>query len=77
MGILLTYIGWGRQGSIHHDEELFKQPPLNEDCPICMLPLPTLGGVDGYIIHAAEKLYAGDVFMLLKREIRFKNVRFA
>ena len=25
-----------------HDIELFKQPPLNEDCPICMLPLPSL-----------------------------------
>ena len=25
-----------------HDEELFKQPPPNEDCPICMLPLPPL-----------------------------------
>ena len=25
-----------------HDEKLFKQPLPNEDCPICMLPLPTL-----------------------------------
>ena len=25
-----------------HDIELFKQPPPNEDCPICMLPLPSL-----------------------------------
>ena len=25
-----------------HDEELFKQPPLKEDCPICYLRLPTL-----------------------------------
>ena len=25
------------------DEELFKQPPPNEDCPICLLPLPLLG----------------------------------
>jgi len=24
------------------DDELFKQPPLNEDCPICLLPLPAL-----------------------------------
>ena len=24
------------------DEALFKQPPPNEDCPICMLPLPKL-----------------------------------
>jgi TPR repeat protein len=25
-----------------HDEALFKQPPPAEDCPICMLPLPSL-----------------------------------
>jgi len=25
-----------------HDEELFKQPPPAEDCPICFLPTPTL-----------------------------------
>jgi len=26
-----------------HDEELFKQPPPEEDCPICFLLMPTLG----------------------------------
>ena len=25
-----------------HDEKLFKKPPPNEDCPICMLLLPSL-----------------------------------
>ena len=25
-----------------HDEKLFKQPPPNEDCPICFLPLPAM-----------------------------------
>ena len=25
-----------------HDEKLFKMPPPNEDCPICMLILPPL-----------------------------------
>ena len=25
-----------------HDKKLFKQPPPNKDCPICMLPLPSL-----------------------------------
>ena len=24
------------------DDELFKQPPPKEDCPICLLPLPLL-----------------------------------
>ena len=31
-----------RRAAELHDIELFKQPPPNEDCPICMLPLPTL-----------------------------------
>ena len=25
-----------------YDEQLFKQPPQKEDCPICMIPLPSL-----------------------------------
>ena len=25
------------------DDELFKPPPPNEDCPICLLCLPSLG----------------------------------
>ena len=25
-----------------HDEKLFKQPPLREECPICMLPMPEM-----------------------------------
>ena len=25
-----------------HEEALFKQPPIKEDCPICMIPLPTI-----------------------------------
>jgi hypothetical protein len=26
-----------------HDEELFKQPPKGDDCPICFLLLPAMG----------------------------------
>ena len=33
----------GRREAELHDEKLFKQPPLKEDCPICMLSLPPLG----------------------------------
>ena len=29
-----------------HDIGLFNQPPPNEDCPICMLPIPTTN--DGF-----------------------------
>ena len=28
------------QSSADDDDELFKQPPPNEDCPICLIPLP-------------------------------------
>ena len=31
-----------RRAAELHDEALFKQPPPKEDCPICMLPLPSL-----------------------------------
>ena len=27
---------------LKHEEDLFKQPPQDEDCPICFLPLPSL-----------------------------------
>ena len=30
------------------DDELFKQPPPNEDCPICLLRLPTLASGSTY-----------------------------
>ena len=30
-----------RRAAELHDKELFKQPLPNEDCPICMLPLPS------------------------------------
>jgi len=49
-----------------HDEKLFKQPPPLDDCPICFLLLPSLDPTrGGNIKHAAEKLYAVDVFMHL------------
>ena len=49
-----------------HDEKLFKQPPPAEDCPICMLLLPSLHTGSKYksccgkiicsgCIHAVEK----------------------
>ena len=31
-----------RRAAELHDIKLFKQPPPKEDCPICMLPLPSL-----------------------------------
>ena len=37
------------------DDELFKQPPPKEDCPICLLPLPLLGSGTVCINHVVEK----------------------
>ena len=34
--------GTGNTGDIISDDELFKQPPPNKDCPICLLRLPLL-----------------------------------
>ena len=31
-----------RRAAELHDEKVFKLPPPNKDCPICMLPLPSL-----------------------------------
>ena len=68
MGALLIYIGWGRQGSIRHDEELFKQPPLNEDCPICMLPLPTLGSGWVYYSCCGKTICGGCLYAVAQRD---------
>ena len=65
--VLLFSIGWFvlKSGSKknEHDEELFKQPPPEEDCPICFLRIPTLktGSIDINLV--VEKRYVVDVFM--------------
>ena len=44
------------------DNDLFEQPPPNEDCPICMLPLPI--GPEAATFHlVAAKLSAMAVFI--------------
>ena len=42
-----------------HDLELFKQPPLKEDCPICMLPLPQLNTGHKYYSCCGKKVCSG------------------
>ena len=41
------------------DEDLFKQPPLKEDCPICMLPLPSVVSARMYMVCCGKKICAG------------------
>ena len=45
-----------------HDERLFKQPPLKKDCPICMLPLPSLCTGHKYYSCCGKKVCSGCVF---------------
>ena len=45
-----------------HDTELFKQPPQKEDCPICMLPLPTLHTGHKYYACCGKKVCSGCVY---------------
>ena len=68
MGVLLIYISWGRQGSIRHDEESFKQPPLNEDCPVCMLPLPALGSGWVYYSCCGKTICGGCLYAVAQRD---------
>ena len=46
-----------------HDEALFKQPPLKEDCPICFLPLPSMDTGEVNIKLVAAKIYVVGAFM--------------
>ena len=43
-------VGWGTGNTddIISDDELFKQPPPKEDCPICLLRLPLRGSSSAY-----------------------------
>ena len=46
------------------DDDLFKQPPPKEDCPIYLLCLPTLGSGSYYChVVANKKLFAVAVIM--------------
>ena len=45
-----------------HDEALFKQPPPEEDCPICFLRLPTLGTGNRYNACCGKLICSGCIF---------------
>jgi len=42
-----------------HDIELFKQPPSEEDCPICFLRLPTLNTGWNYMACCGKRICTG------------------
>ena len=45
-----------------YDERLFKLPPLKKDCPICMLPLPSLDTGSRYYSCCGKTVCSGCVF---------------
>ncbi|KAL7553304.1 hypothetical protein ACHAWF_016577, partial [Thalassiosira exigua] len=55
-----------------HDEALFRQPPQNEDCPICYLPLPLVANNIGVSFKTCcgKRLCNGCIHAQLKEEIR-------
>jgi TPR repeat protein len=57
-----------------HDEELFKQPPPKEDCPICLLRLPLLPSGSTYMSCCGKNICCGcrhaTVYDKLGNEIR-------
>ena len=50
-----------------HDERLFKEPPPPEDCPICMLPLPSTDQVTFYSC-CGKNVCNGCIGAMLDRE---------
>ena len=44
-----------------HDEKLFEEPPLQEDCPICMIRLPTLDTGRTYMACCGKSICSGCV----------------
>ena len=51
-----------------HDEELFKEPPPYEDCPICMLPLPSLYTGYKYRSCCGKRICSGCIYAVAKRD---------
>ena len=45
-----------------HDEALFKKPPPNDECPICMLPLPLENGEQQYKSCCGKMICDGCVY---------------
>ena len=51
-----------------HDEKLFKQPPPMDDCPICMLPLPSLHTGRKYRACCGKTICSGCIYAVEKRD---------
>ena len=49
-----------------HDEALFKQPPKSEDCPICMIRLPSLVTGRKYKYCCGKVICSGCIYAVKK-----------
>ena len=57
-----------RRAAELHDESLFKWPPPPEDCPICMLPLPSLHTGRKYKSCCGKTICSGCIHAVVKRD---------
>ena len=51
-----------------HDEALFKQPPPNQDCPICFLRLPNLASGTVYMACCGKSICRGCIFAVQEKD---------
>src|SRR6056300_409743 len=49
-----------------HDEELFKEHPPTDDCPICFLPLPLDGGQTTFKSCCGKTICIGCIVSMVK-----------
>ena len=53
-----------------HDEQLFKDPPPREECPICMLPLPISPGDATFQSCCGKTICDGCIYRMAMEELR-------
>ena len=51
---------------IYDDEELFKQPPPKEDCPLCFLPQPELKSGLRYMACCGKNICSGCIYAVIR-----------
>ena len=58
-----------------HDEKLFTQPQQEEDCPICMVQLPSLELANVYMACCGKLICTGCVRAFQSRAIKAKRIK--
>ena len=58
-----------------HAEKLFKQPPPEEDCPICMQTLPLLSSGSRYKLCCGKTICSGCIYANKKMQLNNKKHR--